>query len=109
MAVKTQWFVPDLVGDEVDPFDDEMADVTEAGVTIDLRDDPDELFDKLRGLLDAEQHLYGRGVTCAVKNRRDTSCAACPFQGRYGELCNVGVQQEEVVTRMAFSEGPSAG
>lgn len=103
MAVKAQWFVPDLVADGPDPLGEEV-DVTEVGVRIDLRDDPDVLFNRLRELLDAESRLFNDGVRCVVKDKADTSCNACPFRGRYGELCSVGVEEEEVITRMTFAD-----
>lgn len=104
MSVKAQWFVPDLVSGEVDPFADEApVDVTAVGVAIDLRDDPDELYARIGELLEAENALYNRGVRCVVKDRADTSCHACPFQGRHGALCEVGAEQDEVLTRMAFA------
>lgn len=104
MSVKAEWFVPDLASGEEDPFADEPAEVSAVGVRIDLRDDPDELFARLRDLLEQESYLYNQGVRCAVKAKADTSCHACPFRGRYGQLCRVGTEQEEVLTRMAFAD-----
>lgn len=100
MAVKTEWFVPDLVGDDEDPFEGPV-DVTEAGIPIDLEDDPDDLFRRLVDLLGREGTLWNRGLRCRVKSRSDSTCHACPFQGRKGELCNIGLEQERVLTRMA--------
>lgn len=105
MGVKAQWFVPDLASGG-DPFDDdeEPIDVTSAGVRIDLRDDPDTLFARLSELLDAESRLYNAGRTCQIKDMADTCCHACPYQGVKGELCHVGLEQEQVLTRMAAAE-----
>lgn len=111
MGVRAEWHIPDLALGDEDPFADGPTEVSAVGVRIDLRDDPDELFGRLRDLLGEESDLYNQGVVCAVKAKRDTSCHACPFRGRYGQLCRVGTEQEEVLTRMAFLdvEGENGG
>lgn len=103
MAVKAQWFVPDLVGDDGDPLEGGV-DVTAAGVELDLRDDPDRLYRVLASTLEREQALYDRGVTCKIKDKHDTVCHACPYQGVKGALCELGLEQERLVTQMAVAE-----
>lgn len=103
MAVKTQWFVPDLVGDDGDPLEGNV-DVTEVGVKLDLRDDPERLFRVLASTLEREQALYDRGLSCKVKELPDTVCHACPYQGVKGVLCELGLEQERLVTQMAVAE-----
>lgn len=100
MSVKTEWFVPDLVGDDDEDPLEGPVDVAEAGIPIDL-EDADELFPRLVDLLGRESTLWGRGQRCRVKARADSTCHACPFQGRKGELCNIGLEQERVLTEMA--------
>jgi hypothetical protein len=90
------------VVDDGDPLE-AAVDVEEQGIPIDLRDERDELHRRLAALLDRENTLWNRGLRCGVKQRADSCCHACPFQGRKGELCNVGLEEERVLTRMAVA------
>lgn len=106
MGVRANWFTEEITGDEPAPFatiapaEERVEDV---GVPFDLRD-PDLMIADLRGLIRAEARLFMEGVTCAVKDRVDTSCSACPFAHHEEEghplqaLCQVGRNQERVVT-----------
>ena len=106
MTVQANWFVADIAA-QPDPVFGE-ARIEQVGAQIDLRA-PQRLQEQLASLIRAEGELYQRGVTCAIRDRPDTSCCACPAAGLHGVLCEIGQQQERVVTQMAVNgHGSSA-
>jgi hypothetical protein len=99
MAVRANWFLGDLVVEE-------PPTVEEVGQPIDLQTGEPRVNRRLVELLTEEGQLYDRGVTCAIKDRPDTACSACPaFQfegeGRLSRLCAVGIEQERLLTTLA--------
>lgn len=107
MTVRANWFVPEDVTDAtptaMPPVVERMEDV---GVPFDLRD-PDSLLKEMTRLLNQEAAMFNQGITCAVKDREDTSCSACAFAHHEEEghplqpLCHVGREQERVCTTHA--------
>lgn len=98
MSVRANWFLDDLV---VEPF----VAVEEVGQPIDLRGEP-RLNRRLVELATEEGRLWARGVRCAIKDRPDTTCSACPLYALDADdprtqLCAVGVEQERVLTTIA--------
>lgn len=106
MTAKANWFVESVAGldDEPDPF---AAPVEEVGERIDLRDPKARLHVRLEELLQHEATLYSRGVACAIKERSDSTCHACPVSHandhghELSTLCRVGREQETVLTELA--------
>jgi hypothetical protein len=100
VSVRANWFLDELVV-EVPA----VVVVEEVGQPIDLHGDP-RLNRRLVELVAEEGHLYDRGVTCAIKDRPDTACSACPVavvdpDDPHGQLCAVGIEQERVLTTLA--------
>lgn len=109
MSVKAKWFddvLPDQ-GDD-DPFAETPA-VEDVGRPIDLTGQAPRLNERLVELVNAESELFNRGVTCAIKERSDTACSACPVSRKDGSplasLCSVGKEQERVCTALAALRG----
>lgn len=100
MSVRAKWPAPPVEIDTSDPFGPVPARIEDVGVPIDLDDEEDVLFRRLGALVGEEARLHNAGVSCPIKAKIDVSCSACPIAGRFGELCKVGRQQEEVCTRM---------
>jgi hypothetical protein len=106
MTARANWFTAEPVdlGDELDPF---SIPVQEIGQRIDLRDPRAALEIRLRELLYREAALFNAGVTCAIKDRPDTTCHACPVSKAHdpkqalGALCRVGREQEVALTELA--------
>lgn len=102
MAVKAEWFLPELGVDDDDPFGQATPTIVEErGVPIDLSAPTAQLHRELVELLDREAALYNRGVACPIKDRAGTSCHACPIQGRFNDLCGVGLDEERVLSELA--------
>lgn len=109
MSTKANWFVDQAVplDDEPDPF---SAPIQEVGERIDLRDGKAALDLRLRELLRREANLFERGTCCAIKDRTDSSCHACPVSKAHdredalGVLCRIGREQEVVQTELAVIE-----
>lgn len=94
-ATKARWFVDDL---EAEPT------VQELGTPVDLRSEPD-LFQRLTELVALEGELFNRGVTCAIRDERDSVCSACPVSqvdstGGVSDLCRVGTERDRVLSMM---------
>lgn len=99
MSVRANWFLDELVVEEQPP-------VEEVGQPIDLLHGDARLNRRLVELVAEEGRLYDRGVTCAIKDRPDTACSACPVfvhagEGALGQLCALGVEQERTATTLA--------
>lgn len=95
MAVKAQWPAGQVTRATTDPFEgiEEGRDHKEQ--------DP---YERLKLLIDAETALLNREITCPVRDRDDTSCCACPKRGqipRLRALCDVGTEQERIVTALS--------
>lgn len=106
-TVKANWFVEasDLPAD--DPFGEKpRAEVV--GRPIEL-DNAEQLQARLNGSLTREGELFERGVTCAIKDDAQASCAACPLRhmdplDALTPLCAVGIEQEQLITRLRILE-----
>lgn len=106
MTAQSNWFVEriDAMQETGDPF---AVPVEEVGQRIDLRDPAAALHLRLHELMTREAWLFNAGVSCAIKDRPDTSCHACPVSkahdpsDRLGALCRVGREQETVCTELA--------
>ena len=106
MNVQSNWFVERIEAgaDAGDPF---ALPVEEVGQRIDLRDPAAVLDVRLHELVMREARLFSSGVSCAIKERPDTTCHACPVSkahdpsDRFGALCRVGREQERVCTELA--------
>lgn len=102
MGVRADWSLPDVIADDVDPFQPQ-ARIEDVGVPIRLNGRRADLDARVLELVQAEAALFDRGITCAVKDRPDTCCHACPLRDHGGpvELCAVGLEQEQVLTTLA--------
>jgi hypothetical protein len=94
-------------------FDDDVdldAEVAKLGKPIQLNA-AGELRVRLHGLIDEERGLYERGIECAVKDRSDTSCLACPLNGRdeRAPLCEIGERQDRLLTEIAIADLADGG
>lgn len=108
MATKARWHteieVPDAEGD---PFDE--VRVEDVGFPIELGHDQARLNERLMGLVNREGELHSVGIVCAIKDRADTACSACPISshetpgGGIGALCRTGREQEQVQTELAVA------
>lgn len=101
--VQADWFIDlDTEGEDEDPFD-----VVQEGLAIEIGDEVARISKALVKTVEKEGGLYKQGITCAIKDREDTSCWACPvYEGHdkssaLGILCRVGREQERLSTRMA--------
>ena len=115
MGVKANWHVDDLLADtDQDPFDEvRETRVEDVGRPIDLSGDEPRLVARTIELVRAESELYNRGVRCPIRERPDTTCSACPVarpgRGALGQLCAVGIEQDQVFTTLAvMREAPDA-
>lgn len=108
MTARANWHTVDLDAlvaeeGELDPF---SAPIEELGEPIDLSNPRDRLTVRLGGLLEREQALFNRGVTCPIKDAQGTSCLACPvsehqdFESPLGMLCRVGRGQDQTITEL---------
>lgn len=106
MSLKANWHVEALLADADDSDDDTGPRVEDVGKPIELDADEPRLVTQLVDLVDREKELHRLGVTCAIKDRQETCCSACPiaqpFSGtRAGRLCAIGREQEQLVTAIA--------
>lgn len=107
MGVRAIWHSELVVADASDPFaDTEPTRIEDVGtpITIGAAGDEARLHRELVESLAAEGELDGRGVRCAIKDARDTSCHACPLYLDDGspaaQLCALGRQQERLCTQI---------
>jgi hypothetical protein len=106
MSARANWFVEQAQAAD-DPDDPWALPIEEIGERIDLRDPRAALELRLRELLLREGHLFERGVTCAIKEKPDTCCHACPVSKAHdpaealAALCRVGREQERTCTELA--------
>lgn len=103
MSVKANWFAElSKSADTTDPF---ACHVEQLGLEVDLRD-PEALQRTFHELNEREAALYEQGITCGIRDRKDTSCSACPVArtdvlDRLTPLCDVGKDMERVTTTLA--------
>lgn len=108
MGVKAQWPGMDLVVRDDEDTDPLAARVEQVGLPITLHPDFAALNEKLLQLVQVEGRLFNSGVRCAIKDRDDTSCSACPISAHQentelAALCRCGREQERVQTEMAVA------
>lgn len=102
MGVRANWHTDLPEVDADDPFDAlQRTDVQDVGQPIDLTTSEPSLNKRLVELVRDEQRLYTKGIECAIKDRPDSCCSACPVHGRFGELCRIGRDQERVSTYLS--------
>lgn len=115
-AIRARWGLEAIeqrvaAGAATDPFAEPATAVETVGQPVILTDPP-RLNERLVELLNAEGRLFTAGVTCAFRDdfreRGEGSCAACPVRHTDAldpltELCNVGVEQAAVLTRLAVA------
>jgi len=95
----------DVPDEDVDPL---AARVEQVGLPITLHADFAELNERLIGLVNTESGLYNAGITCAIRDRQDTTCLACPISAHeekteLAALCRCGREQERVSTELAVA------
>jgi hypothetical protein len=107
-AVKARWHVDlDQLGAGVPDLWAEEVEAT--GLPIDLTTTVARLTDELLKTGKKEGYLDSCGITCAIKDRPDTSCWACPLYAGdvpddpRGSLCIVGREQERITTRLVVA------
>ena len=98
--MKANWHLEDVPVDSSDPFATPSGRVHRVDLS-----DPVVLRAKLTALLLIEGRLADRGMTCTLKDRPDSCCAACPLRGssrvqRIRRLCNIGLEQERTLMSM---------
>lgn len=99
--MRANWHVADLAVPAGDPF---AVDVEEVGTPIRLDGERASLDRQLVDLIREEGHLFEAGITCPIKDRKDTCCNACPVHHHdelVGRLCDVGRAQERICTQLA--------
>jgi hypothetical protein len=107
MPVKAHWHQPELALEHELSFDacPEPERVERVGVPVLLAGPLAELNKQLIGTLSRENALHEQGVTCAIKDRADTSCHACPLyrddDSALAQLCGIGREQERLCTELA--------
>lgn len=105
MALTADWFEDTGVAEDGDPLGPRVADV---GQPIDLTGDEPKLTQRLVGLLRQEGELFNAGTTCAIREHRDSTCAACPLRhtdplDTMAALCSVGVAMERTLTALVIA------
>lgn len=105
MTVKARWFNADAI--PAAP----AQDVRDVGKPILLRGEQ-QLNERLIALVNAESDLFNQGISCAIRDRPDTTCCSCPVAGVNAELrnlCDVGQEQERTLTAIAVQRLQSDG
>ena len=112
MTAQANWFSDLGAAKDDDVFGPRVRDV---GKPIDLPGDAPKLNERLHVLLRQEFELEQAGTTCAVRAQADSTCSACPLRQSdplepTTALCNVGVEMERTLTRIAILRvpGPSS-
>lgn len=108
MTVRRVSWHADLEVDNDDPFADGPQRIEEVGTPVDLAETGRSLRRQLTRSLAAEAQLEEAGVTCAVKNVKDTSCFACPLYRKDdspdAQLCAIGRLQERLCTELVVTQ-----
>lgn len=106
MATRTRWH-GEIVVPDGDPFEQR---VQQLGMPIKLREGRAELEAKLIELVAQEGLLWNAGIRCAIKDKPDTTCSACPLaahddpESALQALCLVGRAEERVLTEIACAK-----
>lgn len=103
MGAKANWFIGDL---ELEQALLERTDrIEQLALPVDLEQES-PLARRLVELVTLEAELAARGIRCAIKDRRDTVCSACPLRGKVeaDALCIVGVDQEQTATALGVGK-----
>lgn len=113
MAVKARWHTAVVVPEDLDE-DPLQARVEQVGLPIHLGHEHAVLNERLLELVQVEGRLFNAGVTCAIRDRQDTSCSACPISAheedtQLAALCRCGREQERVATEMAVATEAKRG
>lgn len=114
MATKARWHTQEIVVPDGDPF---QQRVEQLGMPIRLVDGRAELEVKLIELVNHESALWNAGIRCAIKDKPDSTCSACPLSAHNDAesslrvLCMVGRAQERVLTEITCAKevGGAAG
>lgn len=107
MTTRANWHTAELAELTDWPEDPFEAPIEEVGTPIDLGSPEARLNVELVELLRRENNLDQAGITCAIKDRPDTTCHACPVseaarrEKPIGSLCRLGREQERVLTELA--------
>ncbi len=103
MSVRAQWRLAELLDtDDGNPFD---TVILSAGLRVDLTGTEDEMFRGLRRTLELESRLYGKGITCELKDGGQ-DCLTCPmYAGDRPEeerepLCRLGRDQRVIEAQL---------
>ena len=110
MTVKAKWHsqLPDVP--EEDPF---QARVEQLGLPIRLDRTHAQINERIAQTVQQEQGLFNLGIVCAIKDRDDTSCHACPLSAHEDPeaplhlLCKLGREQEVLLTQLAVARETS--
>lgn len=111
-GVKANWFSDAAVVGDDDPLGVRPA-VEKVGKVVEL-ENAERLQERYERALDREGALWERGVTCAIKDDPQASCSACPLRhidplDGLTPLCEVGIDQENLITRLRILEHERAG
>lgn len=107
MATRTRWHAEIAVADDGDPFQER---VQQLGMPIKLTEGRAELETRLVDLVTQEGLLWNAGIRCAIKDKPDTTCSACPLaahddpESALQALCMVGRAEERVLTEIACAK-----
>lgn len=107
MRTRTRWTSKEIVVPDGDPFDQR---VQQLGMPIQLSEGRAGLEAKLVELVAQEGLLWNAGVRCAIKDKPDTTCSACPLcaandpESALQALCLVGRAEERVLTEIACAK-----
>lgn len=100
-VTKANWHNDIIVDDDdSDPFE-----VHERGLPIEIGDEEARVSQAIVRSLEREGRLADQGITCAIKDRPDTTCWACPVYKPPSSphpisvLCRLGREQDRLVTR----------
>jgi hypothetical protein len=90
-----------LVVPAADPFDVPVT-IEDVGVPIVLSADGQEaeLRAELCAAVEAEVDLAEHGVECKIKDGYGVSCFACPLFDPVDALCQLGREQQRIVTEL---------
>lgn len=112
MTIKARWGSDELVVPTGDPFYERVEQI---GLPIVLHADHAEVNERLIALVQEEGRLHNAGIRCAIRDRDDTSCSACPLSAHEDpssalhRLCQVGREQELLSTELAIATEAKRG
>lgn len=106
MGLTADWHLGDFETVEREQEYDPLIDPTYSAPLppIDLATPTPQLREHLGSLVNQEASLFNEGVTCAIRDRDESTCLACPvsasndYSNPMGKLCRVGQEQERVLT-----------